>query len=89
MAQSMTFCACVGVVLDDLYIGFTIVTQFFVQPMALMAVVQQLDGLLETDGDEQTEDDGGDVDEEFTPTGGGMVGGMNVEHGDGFLGLSL
>jgi hypothetical protein len=32
-----------------------------------MAVVEELDGLLETDGDEQANDDGGDVDEEVAP----------------------
>jgi hypothetical protein len=40
-----------------------------------MAVVEVLDGLLEANGDEEAEDDGGDVDEEVAPRGGGVVGG--------------
>jgi hypothetical protein len=46
-----------------------------------MTVVEVLDGLLEADGDEESEDDGGDVDEEVAPSGGGVVGGVDVEHG--------
>src|SRR5258708_17070369 len=39
----------------------------------LMLMMEVLDGLLEADGDEEAEDDGGDVDEEVTPGGGGVV----------------
>ena len=52
----------------------------------LMAVVEVLDGLLEADGDEEADDDGGDVDEEVAPGAGGVVGGVDVEHRNGFLG---
>jgi hypothetical protein len=48
-----------------------------------MAVVEVLDGLFEADGDEESEDDGGDVDEEVAPGAGGVVGWVDVEHGDG------
>jgi hypothetical protein len=45
-----------------------------------MAVVEVLDGLLEADGDEKADDDGGDVDEEVAPGVGGGVGRVYVEH---------
>ena len=45
-----------------------------------MAVVEEFDGLLETDGDEQAEDDGGDVDEEVASGVGCFVGRVDVEH---------
>ena len=47
----------------------------------LVAVVEEFDRLFEADGDQQTDDDGGDVDEEVSPHGGGVMGGMDVEHG--------
>ena len=46
-----------------------------------MAVMEVFDGLFETDGDEETEDDGGDVDEEVAPGAGGVMRGVDVEHG--------
>ena len=46
-----------------------------------MAVVDGLDGLLEADGDDEADDDGGDVDEEVAPGVGGAVGWVDVEHG--------
>jgi hypothetical protein len=45
-----------------------------------MAVVDRLDRLLQTDGDDEADDDGGDVDEEVFPGVGGFVGRVNVEH---------
>ena len=48
---------------------------------ALVAVVEGFDGLLEADGDEQADDDGGDVEEEVAPGVGGVVGRVDVEHG--------
>jgi hypothetical protein len=50
-----------------------------------MAIVHGFDGLFEADGDEQAEDDGGDVDEEVAPGAGGVVSGVDVEHGCGLL----
>ncbi len=46
-----------------------------------MSVLNDFDRLFEADGDEQTEDDGGDVDKEVAPGAGGVVGGVDVEHG--------
>jgi hypothetical protein len=43
-------------------------------------LVDALDGLLEADGDEKTDDDGGDVDEEVAPGVCRVVRGMDVEH---------
>ena len=43
--------------------------------------MKPLDGLLQTDGDQQTDADGGDVDEEVFPGVGGGVGWVDVEHG--------
>ena len=51
-----------------------------------VAVVEVLDGLLKSDGDQKTENDGGDVDEEVAPGGGSVMCGMDVEHGCGLLG---
>lgn len=73
------------VAVDDLEVLFGFVVEIFLELMALMAMVDELDGLLEGDSDEQAEDDGGDVDEEVAPSGGGVVGGMDVEHRCGFL----
>jgi hypothetical protein len=47
---------------------------------ALVGMVDGFDGLLEADGDEETEDDGGDVDEEVAPGVDGFVGRVDVEH---------
>ena len=44
----------------------------------LMLMMEVFDGLLEADGDEQAEDDGGDVDEEVAPGGGGVVRRVDV-----------
>ena len=52
--------------------------------VALVAVVNRFDALLEADGDEETDDDGGDVDEEFAPGAGGVRRWVDVEH-DGAL----
>jgi hypothetical protein len=42
--------------------------------LALVVMMDRLNGLLEADGDEQTDDDGGDVDEEVAPGVGGVGG---------------
>ena len=52
----------------------------------LMLTMEVLDCLLEAHRDEEAEDDGSDVDEEIAPGAGGVVGGVDVEHGCGFLG---
>src|SRR6516164_7054526 len=46
----------------------------------LVAMVKVLDGLFEANRDEQAEDDGGDVDEEVAPGGGGVVRRVDVDH---------
>jgi len=61
----------------------------FAQFVALMAVVEELDGLLEADGNEEADDDGGDVDEEVAPGMGGGVGRMDVQHRCLFSSLRL
>jgi hypothetical protein len=61
---------------------------FFVVPLegfaelgALVPVVEGFYQLLEAHGDEQADDDGGDVNEEVSPGAGGVVGRVDVEHG--------
>jgi hypothetical protein len=49
--------------------------------VALVLVVNGFDGLFEAYGDEQADDDGGDVDEEVFPRVGGFVRRVDVEHG--------
>jgi hypothetical protein len=46
---------------------------------ALMAVMEGFNSLLEADGDEKADDDGGDVNEEVAPGMGGGVWRVNVE----------
>lgn len=46
----------------------------------LMPMVQELDGLFEADGDDQTEDDGGHVNEEVAPGADCFMGWMDVDH---------
>ena len=46
--------------------------------LALMVMVDGFHALLEADGDEKSDADGGDVDEEVAPGVRGMVGWMNV-----------
>jgi hypothetical protein len=45
-----------------------------------MTMVEVLDGLLEADGDEDAEDDGGQVDEEVAAGSGGVVGRVDIDH---------
>jgi hypothetical protein len=45
-----------------------------------MKVMEVLDGLLEADGDEEADGDGGDVDEEVGPSVFGLVRGVDIEH---------
>jgi hypothetical protein len=69
------------VTVDDLEVLLGFVVQVFLELMALVAVMDRLDSLFKADGDEEAEDDGGDVDEEVAPGAGGVVGGVDVEHG--------
>jgi hypothetical protein len=52
----------------------------------LMPMMEEFDSLLQANGDEQAEDDGGDMDKEVAPCAGRVVGWMDVEHGCGLLG---
>jgi hypothetical protein len=54
--------------------------QVFFQLMALVEMVNCLDGLFEADGDEEPDGDRGDVDNEIAPGSGGVVRRMDVEH---------
>jgi hypothetical protein len=78
---------------DAVGVGFAVLVALGAEGFAglgdLAPMVEIFDGLLEADGDQQAEDDGGDVDEEVAPGGGSVVGGVDVEHGGGFLGDSL
>ena len=62
---------------------FGLVAEVFLELMALVAVMDELDGLFEGYGDEETDDDGNDVDEEVSPGGGGVVGGWTSSIGVG------
>ena len=46
----------------------------------LVATVEVLDGLFQANGDEEAYDDGGDMEEEVSPGGGGVVGWVDVKH---------
>ncbi len=65
----------------DVEVVFGFDAQALLELMSLMAVVGCFNRLLQTDGDEQTDADGGDVDEEVLPGVGGFVGRVDVEHG--------
>jgi hypothetical protein len=53
----------------------------FLELMALVAMMDELDGLFKGDGNEQADDDGGDVNEEVSPGVCGFVGRVDTEHG--------
>ena len=59
--------------------------QVFFQLPALVPMVEVLHRRFQADGNHQPQHDGGDVDEEVAPGGGGVVGRVNIEHGWGFL----
>ena len=62
-------------------IGFEFAGEGFAGFAEFVVLVDALDELLEADGDEEADDDGGDVDEEVAPGVGGGVGRVDVEHG--------
>ena len=59
-------------------VGLELVRQLFSGVAQLVVLVNTLDHLLQTDRDEQTDDDGSDVDEEVSPGMGGFVGRVDV-----------
>ena len=75
----------VFVVGPRLFVGFALLLEGFAGLAQLVVLMDALDGLFETDGDQEAEDDSGDVDEEVAPGAGGVVGRVDVEHGGGFL----
>jgi len=60
----------------EIALGFVVELGF--ELMALMVVVESFDGLLQGDGDEEADADGGDVDEEVAPGVDGFVGWVDV-----------
>jgi hypothetical protein len=68
----------IGGIVEDL---FGLVGQGGLQNAAFVGAVQGFNGLFEADGDEQADDDGGEVDEEVAPGVGWVVGWVDVEHG--------
>jgi hypothetical protein len=52
---------------DVLAVGFGLLREGLAGFAEFVVLVDALDGLLEADGDEKTDDDGGDVDEEVAP----------------------
>jgi hypothetical protein len=65
---------------EELTILLAFLLEGFSQLLHLMSVVEVFNGLLEADGDEEADDDGGDVDEEVFPGVSGFVGRVYVEH---------
>jgi hypothetical protein len=70
---------------NGLPVVFALVAEEFARFGDLVAVMDEFDRLFDADGDEEAEDDGGDVDEEVAPGGGGVVCGVDVEHGGSVL----
>jgi hypothetical protein len=50
------------------------------QDATFVGVVNGFHGLLEADGDENAEDDGGEMDEELAACGGGVMRWVDVDH---------
>jgi hypothetical protein len=71
----------IDVCAEDRDVSFGFRAHLLYQHLSLVAMVEVLDCLLEADGDEQANTDGGDVDEEVAPGVGGGVGRVDVEHG--------
>ena len=65
------------VAVDDLEVLFGFVVEVFLELMALVTVMDELDGY----GDEEADDDGDDVNEEVAPGGGGVVWWVYVDDG--------
>lgn len=57
-----------------------LLTQIRPERCALVAVIDGLNGLLERDGDEQTDDDGRNVNEKVFPGMDRLVRSVNIEH---------
>ena len=68
-----------------LSVVFALVAEKFASFGNLVAMVKEFDGLFDANGNDEAYDDGGDVNEEVAPCGGGVMGRVDVEHGSGFL----
>jgi len=71
----------VEVVLQGGVLTFGFAVKIALKLVELVGAMKELDSLFETHCDEQTDDDSGDVDAEVAPGSGGMMGGVDVEHG--------
>ena len=60
---------------------FALAAKRFAEIATLVGAVDGFDGLLQADGDEQADGDGGDVNDEVAPSMGGVFGRVDVEHG--------
>ena len=74
---------CLDVVVEDGKVVLGLGVYVFDQNISFVYAMEIFHCLLQADGDEQAEDDGRDVNEEVSPGGGGVVSGMDVEHGLG------
>ena len=54
--------------------------ELFAEAGSLVMAMEGFDGLLEGNGDEQADTDGGDMDEEVAPGVGGVFRGVDIEH---------
>ena len=70
-------------------VGFELAGEGLAGVAELVALVNVLDELLEADGDDEANDDGGDVDEEVAPGVDGFVRRVDVEHGDPWVSLEF
>src|SRR6202011_5175231 len=69
-----------NVVLDISPIRLSISLECCCQLLALVAVVQELDSLFKADGDDQANEDGGNVNQEILPRMDGLVGSVRIKH---------
>ena len=63
--------------------------ELFASLVREVTVVEVLDCLFEAYGDEEADDDGGDVDEEVSPGAGGVVWWVDIEHDESPNGLRV
>jgi hypothetical protein len=66
--------------IEDFQVVGTLAMETFDQGLALVPVVEDLNGLFEADGDEDAENDDEEVSEEFAPRHGRVLRRMDVDH---------
>ena len=69
----------------DLFVSYLLAGECFAGLGEFMVIMNARDDLLEAEGDEQAEDDGGDVYEEVAPGRGCVMRRMNVVHRSGWV----